>query len=84
MSKRTFRLLKESPELKKGAIMIDKCDDGDQGFKNLNNDNLKYYDEEAGNYVTYSMDTILKQPEWFEEVKIKYVPVKRRDRLANK
>lgn len=67
MGRRTFRLLKESLDLKKGAIVQEKCDDGDQDYTVLD---LKYQKFEDGNYteIDFSRNTVENNPKWFEEV----------------
>lgn len=66
--RRVFRLLKDSPELKAGAIAREKCDNGDQPFEVIN---AREYAAEDDIYLSgweYSRKVVLNHPEWFEEV----------------
>lgn len=76
-----YRLRRETPELKKGAIVYEACEDGDQDYvvhpDSL--DKIKHYDEEIETYredpdpdnspLTFNRDTVEKQPDFWEEVK---------------
>lgn len=61
---RTFKLLKNSVELKKGAILREKCDDGDQDFETISREHIKA--QEGRCY--YNRKNVINNPEWFEEV----------------
>lgn len=72
MGRRTFRLLKDTPDLKKGTLFQEACDDGDQEYVVLNikdsfifDDWNKYFQNPKS---SHSRDTVEKQPQWFEEV----------------
>lgn len=64
MGRRTFRLLKEDIELEKGALVQEKCDDGNQEFIILSGKKKICGDDRTW----YSRATVLKQPEFFVEV----------------
>lgn len=65
--RKTYILLKDTPELKKGAILQEQCDDGDQDFICLNeSDHQKHKEDNVD--TLYGRNTVMKQPEWFEEV----------------
>lgn len=66
MARRRFVLLKDTPELKVGAIVEEQCDDGNQGFYCVNVEEFKAMDDEYN--VHYTRKTILNRPEWFEEL----------------
>lgn len=66
--KKRYILLKDGPELKKGAILEEKCEDGNQDYKCIN---IKEFSQGRGveeRGVIHYKDIIEKQPEWFEEV----------------
>ncbi|MEK6879990.1 MAG: hypothetical protein AABY22_10300 [Nanoarchaeota archaeon] len=64
--KKRYILLKDSPELKKGAILEEKCDNGDQGFDCININEYQKFDDQGATY--YSRKTIMEGPDWFEEL----------------
>lgn len=69
--RRTFRLLKEIPELKKGALLQEACDDGDQEYVLLDRSHLKFAEDYAVYFdgvPTFSRETVENQPKFFEEV----------------
>ena len=68
MAKVRYRLLKESVELKKGAVLIEQCDGGNQNF--VCEDVNKYMKRPKGHtYSTYWFrEDVVKQPKWFERV----------------
>lgn len=66
MSRRTFRLLKETDLLKKGTIFQEQCDDGDQPYEVISQDSYKF--ERAAHQTVRSRGAIENNPKWFEEV----------------
>lgn len=66
----TYRLKKNLPELKKGAVVQEKCDDGDQDFEVLDafRGHVKYENEDGGKYVTYPRGAVEKEPSFWERV----------------
>ena len=65
MSRRTFKVVKETPELKVGTIVQEECDDGDQDYVTLDEKGNKFKDQTG---TRYSRHVVEKQPMWFEEV----------------
>lgn len=65
MARRTFRLLKDSPELKKGALLQEKCDAGDQDYGSLHSGDQHFEDQTS---TTYTRMTVEESPAWFVEV----------------
>jgi len=61
-----YMLLENTPELKKGAILIEECDDGDQGFECTDK---SFYQVKTSGSACYDRDVVMKQPQWFKEVK---------------
>lgn len=68
VARRTFRLLKETPEIKKGALFQEKCDDGTQDFTLLDTSFAKYAWQSGNSNTDYPRDAVTKQPKWFVEV----------------
>lgn len=65
MARRTFKLLKDTPDVKKGALYQEQCDDGTQPYELLTKGN--HTDGDASSvYVTRSI--VEDQPQWFVEV----------------
>ena len=60
--KKQYILLKDSPELKMGAILEEECDGGDQEFKCITEESIKMADQQE---TIYSRDTVMKQKDWF-------------------
>jgi len=68
MKRRTFKLTKELPELTKGALVQEKCDDGDQDYTVLDQSFIKYEDEHGRKTVTYPRKAVEGEPNYFVEV----------------
>ncbi|BBE45461.1 MULTISPECIES: hypothetical protein [Rhodococcus] len=68
MKRRTFKLTKELPELTKGALVQEKCDDGDQDYTVLDQSFIKYEDEHGRKTVTYPRKAVEDEPNYFVEV----------------
>lgn len=77
--RKRFVLLKDTAELKKGAILEEKSDDGTQpyiviqGSANAGEDATLYY---------YNRAIVETQPEWFEEIQTLWVPSKIAEKVA--
>ena len=71
MAKRKFRLLKESLTLAAGTIIEEKCEDGTQDFAVLGSDK---WGKRNDGYIERS--TVIKQPNFFEEIFTVDVPKK--------
>ncbi len=66
--KRKFVLIKDTPELKKGAIVIERCDDGTQGFEIHPDYKKTHIRHDDQNECYYSRKTVLEEPTYFKEV----------------
>lgn len=77
--RKRYVLLKDTPELKAGAIVEEMCDDGDQPYRVISHE----WDQQASQSgVQYNRDVVMEQPEWFEEVHtIGYLTKKQYDKL---
>ncbi len=62
--RRRFILLKDTPELKRGAILVEDCDGGDQGF-HIEDKKYCLFDDQDG--TSYTRKTVLGSPNWFVE-----------------
>jgi hypothetical protein len=63
--RKKYILLKDTPELKKRAIVEEACDNGDQNYFVITKNNIKFKDQTG---VEFTRDTVMKNPEWFEEI----------------
>lgn len=63
--KKRYILLKDTPELKKGAILEEECEDGNQDFQVVSD---KWNTQGDQGRPQYTRDVIMQQPEWFEEL----------------
>lgn len=68
MGRRTFKLIKETPEYKVGTLFQEACDDGDQEYIVITRDLLKFEDANADNQPSYERVEVETQPQWFVEV----------------
>nr|WP_218680377.1 hypothetical protein [Rhodococcus qingshengii] len=68
MKRRTFKLTKELPELTKGALVQEKCDDGTQDYIALDNSQIKYALEDGRKSLTYPRKAVEDEPNYFVEV----------------
>ena len=66
--RKTYKLIKELPELKKGALLQEKCDDGTQDFKALDDDFVKYTNEHGKRVFEYPRQAVENEPSYFVEV----------------
>jgi len=67
MGRRTFKLIKDTPAIKKGALFQEECEDGTQPYIFITPESRK---GESSDAVMRFQDRSLVegQPEWFEEV----------------
>lgn len=72
MARRTFRLLKDSMEIKKGSLVQEACDDGNQEYRVVDierayrfDDLREYFDRPS---ISLTRKTVEKNPKWFVEV----------------
>lgn len=68
VKRRTFKLTKELPELTKGALVQEKCDDGTQDYIALDNSQIKYALEDGRKSLTYPRKAVEDEPNYFVEV----------------
>ncbi|WP_218747432.1 hypothetical protein [Rhodococcus sp. FH8] len=68
VKRRTFKLTKELPELTKGALVQEKCDDGTQDYIALDNSQIKYTLEDGRKSLTYPRKAVEDEPNYFVEV----------------
>lgn len=65
VARRTFKLIKDTPTLTKGAILQEACDDGTQEYVLLSSD----FDKDHGSQPSiYNRALVEEQPSWFVEV----------------
>lgn len=64
----TYRLLKATAELKVGAVVQEKCDDGDQDYIVLDESFVKYENESGGKRYTLPRGAVENEQKWFVEV----------------
>lgn len=68
MGRRTFRLLKDTYMVKKGALVQEQCDDGDQDFEVLDKSYCKFDWADGTEGYQVAREAVLNSPQWFEEV----------------
>lgn len=69
MGRRTFRLVKETAEFKKGTLVQEACDDGDQEYRVLNDTGAKFDDlDDYDLPKAFSRKTVEENKAFFEEV----------------
>lgn len=73
--RKQYETIKETPELKIGAILEENCDDRNQDFHCISKDKMKFKIEN----VYYDRNVILKQSKWFKEIITMAIP---KDKLA--
>lgn len=64
MARRTFKLLKDTPDCKKGAIFQEECEDGTQPYVLITSDNSL----DTGIYKYNTRSLVEDAPNWFVEV----------------
>ena len=62
-----YKLLKDTPEIKKGGIVQEQCDDGTQDFEFIGDKKFKVVGSEN---IVYARKIVTSQPKWFERVNI--------------
>lgn len=77
-TRRTFRLLKDTPEVGKGALVQEACDDGNQEYVLLDGEFLSDatdsdYHDYFDSLPNFSRNTVEDQPDWFEEVEMHWL-----------
>jgi hypothetical protein len=70
--RKTYKLLKDLPEHRKGLVVQEACDDGDQEYVSLTHDASIVVDDYArffgDNVIKFSRKAVEDQPQWFVEV----------------
>lgn len=76
MSRRTFRLLKDTDFLAAGTLVQEDCDDGNQQYSVLDFDDAVLYDD-FDDFEDYELEShslsrkaVEENPEWYEEVEM--------------
>lgn len=59
-----YVLLKDTPELKKGAIMQEDCTDGTQGFHCISKE---FHFDETQEEVAYTRKVVMENPTFFRK-----------------
>jgi len=67
VARRTFKLIKETPGISKGAIMQEDCEDGTQPYTLITREHIKGTDK-SGNFRFPDRSLIENQPSFFVEV----------------
>jgi hypothetical protein len=73
MARKTYKLLKDLPDIRKGALFQEACDDGDQEYKMITTDYFKYPESRRSVGIedddcNLDRDSVEKEPTWFVEV----------------
>lgn len=76
--KKRYVLLKESPELKAGAILEERYEDN-KIFECITQSEHEKFDDQIG--TQYTRKTITESPEWFEEISMLYLTKKQLDKV---
>lgn len=66
MARRTYKQIRETPGIKKGAIFQEQCDDGTQPYEMITPQFIK--GTETRTFTITDRKLIEEQPEWFVEV----------------
>lgn len=64
MGRRTFKLIKDAPTIKKGAVYQEQCEDGTQPYELLD----KNYSKANNGHVITDRSLVEDAPQWFVEV----------------
>ncbi|MGO4470371.1 hypothetical protein AB4Y95_00330 [Arthrobacter sp. M-10] len=69
MARKTYKLIKETPELRKGALFQEACDDGTQEYVLLDHTAHKGGSAPSGQrYAIFDRPLVENAPQWFVEV----------------
>lgn len=71
--KKRFILLKDSPELKAGAVLEEKYENSGNYICITPSESHKFSDQKE---CFYSRQVVMENPEWFEEVSMVYLTKK--------
>ena len=64
--KKQYILIQNTPELKKGAILEEECEGGDQDFVCVNISKFRKFKSQEK--ACYHREVIMKQPKYFQKV----------------
>ncbi len=68
-TRKTYRLKRDTPTIKRGAILQEQCDDGTQPYEVITQDCIKGNPElDSSKVVIRDRSLVENQPSWFEEV----------------
>lgn len=73
MARKRYVLLKDTPELKAGAMVEEMCDNGDQEYRVIS---AEWDQTDDQGRIVYSRKVVMEQPEWFEEITPLYLTKK--------
>lgn len=73
-----YILLKDTPELKKGAIVEEKCDNGDQEFATIS---TEWNQKEDQGSTLYSRKVVMESPEWFAKVDVLWLTMEQIEKV---
>ena len=77
--RRRFILLKDTFELKKGAILEEACDEGTQDFILLSKDKAKF--DTTNRNPEWYRELVINNPKWFEEVGLLWLTQKQIEKV---
>lgn len=66
--RKQYLVIKDTPEVKIGAILEEDCDAGNQGFHLVNDAFRKFPKDPTHNGTYYARQVVMNQPQYFEEV----------------
>lgn len=69
--KKKYILLKDTPELKKGAVVEARCEGGGQEYEC---ENEKFFQKKDQSCCLYTEKVVEESPEWFQEICFVEVP----------
>ena len=73
--RKQYIVVGDIPELLKGALLTEDCDNGDQGYTCSDKKSFRFpNDPTHGDSVCYSRQIVMKQPQFFEEIFMVKVP----------
>lgn len=71
MARKTYKLIKDTVDVRKGALFQEACDDGDQEYVLITREYIKHPEGHRAlgwNKVNIDRHSVEKQPQWFTEV----------------
>lgn len=73
-----YILLKDTPELKKGAVLEEECDEGNQGFECIT---PEHFVTKGQRECHYNRLVVTTQPQWFEKVSLLWLTKNQIDKV---